>query len=56
MRAKGHGRFRPIYRSPVILLQIVMVTPGTHLEKNRESHSRPNVSHFKNNESAIENA
>ena len=47
VRAKDHERFLPIYPSPVILLQIVMVNPGTHLEKNLESHSRPNVSHFK---------
>ena len=47
VRAKGHGRFRPIYPSPVILLQIVMLSPGTHLEKNHESHSTPNVSQFK---------
>ena len=47
VRAKDHGRFLPIYPSPVILLQIVMVSPGTRLEKNRESHSRPNVSQFK---------
>ena len=33
---------------PAILLQIVMVSPGTHLVKNHESQ-------FKKNESKIEN-
>ena len=31
----------------VILLQIVMVGPGTHLEKNHESQSRTIESQFK---------
>ena len=34
--------------SPVILLQIVMVSPGTHLVKNHESQSRTNESQFQN--------
>ena len=34
----------------VILLQIDMVSPGTHLEKYHESLSRTNESQFKNNE------
>ena len=40
----------------VILLQIVMVSPGTHLVKNHESQSRTNEPQFKKNESEIENA
>ena len=36
-----------------ILLQIVMVSPGTPLVKNHESQSRPNESQFKNNQSEI---
>ena len=32
----------------VILLQIVMLSPGTHLVKNNESHSRTIESQFKN--------
>ena len=32
---------------PVILLQIVMVSPGTHLVKKHESLSITNESHFK---------
>ena len=35
----------------MILLQIVMVSPGTHLEKYHESLSRTNESQFKNKES-----
>ena len=31
----------------VILLQIVMVSPGTHFVKNHESLSRTNQSHLK---------
>ena len=31
----------------MILLQIVMVSPGTHLEKNHESHCRANEFQFK---------
>ena len=31
----------------MILLQVVMVCPGTHLVKNHESHSRSNVSQLK---------
>ena len=31
----------------VMLLQIVMVSPGTHLVKNHESQSRTNESQFK---------
>ena len=38
-------------RQSVILLQIVMVGPGTHLEKYDESLSRTNESQFKNNKS-----
>ena len=33
-----------VLESAVILLQIVMVSPGTHLVKNRESQSRTNES------------
>ena len=36
-----------IYTCTVILLHIVMVSPGTHLVKNHESLSRTDVSHFK---------
>ena len=32
---------------PVILLQMVMVSPGTHLVKNQESQSRTNESQLK---------
>ena len=32
----------------VILLQIVMLSPGTHLVKNNESQSRTTESQFKN--------
>ena len=39
----------------VILLQIVMVSPGTHLVKNHESKSRTKKSQFKK-KSKIENA
>ena len=40
--------------NPVILLQIVMVSPGTHLVKNHESLSRTNESSLKKkNESKI---
>ena len=35
-------------RCRVILLQIVMVSPGNHLVKNRESQSGTNESQFKN--------
>ena len=34
--------------TPVILLQIVIVSPGTHLEKDKESLSRTIESQFKN--------
>ena len=40
---------------PVILLQMVMVSPGTHLVKNQESQSRTNESQLKKN-TKIENA
>ena len=41
----------------VILLQIVMVSPGTHLVKSHKSKSRTNASpSSKSNESKIENA
>ena len=41
----------------VNLLQMVMVSPGTHLVKNHESKSRTNESQFKKKkESEIENA
>ena len=43
-------------RCAVILLQIGMVSPGTHLVKNRESQSRTNGLQLKKNESEIENA
>ena len=36
------------YTYSVILLQIVMVSPGTHLVKNHESQSRTIESQFKN--------
>ena len=40
----------------VILLQIVMVSPGTHLVKSHKSNSRTNASpSSKSNESEIEN-
>ena len=39
----------------VILLQIVMVSPGTYLLKNHESRSRTSESPLKQNESEIEN-
>ena len=35
----------------VILLQIVLVSPGTHHVKNHESHSSANESQLKQNES-----
>ena len=38
-------------RCAVILLQIVMVSPRTHVEKDNESQSRTNESQFENNES-----
>ena len=48
---KGVGDWQPqvvyIYTCTVILLHIVMVSPGTHLVKNHESQSRTNVSHLK---------
>ena len=37
----------PCHNLPVILLQIVMVSPGTHLVKNHESLSRTNESSLK---------
>ena len=40
----------------VILLQIVMVSPGTHLVKNHESQSRTKKSQLKKKEPEIENA
>ena len=40
----------------MILLQIVMVSPGTHLVKNHESLSITNESQCKKNEAEIENA
>ena len=40
----------------MILLQIVMVSPGTHLVKTHVSLSRTNESQLKNYESEIENA
>ena len=40
---KGWGRGAYLGRvGSVILLQIVMVSPGTYLEKNHESQSRTN--------------
>ena len=44
-----------IRQIPVILLQIVMVSPGTNLVKNHESQSKNNESSLKKNESEIEN-
>ena len=44
------------YPGSAILLQIVMVSHGSHLVKNHESQSRTNESQFKKNESKIENA
>ena len=44
---------------PVILLQIVMVSPGTYLVKNHESQSRTNESYnvvLKKNASKFENS
>ena len=37
----------------MILLQIVMVSPGTHLVKKYESQSRTNESQFKNPKSEM---
>ena len=37
----------------VILLQIVMVSPGTHLVKNHESQSRTNESQLKKNNECL---
>ena len=36
-----------VLQSALILLQVVMVSPGTHLVKNHESQSRTNESQFK---------
>ena len=38
----------------MILLHIVMVSPGTHLVKNHESQSRTSESQLKKNQSEIE--
>ena len=40
----------------MILLQIVMVSPGTHLVKNHEFQSRTNETKLKKKDSEIENA
>ena len=40
----------------MILLQIVMKSPGTHLVKNHESQSKTNESQLKIKKSEIENA
>ena len=40
----------------MILLQIVMVSPGTHLAKNHESQSRTIETQLKKKDSVIENA
>ena len=40
----------------MILLQIVMGSPGTHLVKNHESQSKTNESQLKIKKSEIENA
>ena len=40
----------------MILLRIVMVSPGTHLVGNHEFQSRTNETQLKRNESKIENA
>ena len=40
----------------MILLQIVLVSRGTHLVKNRKSQSRTKESQLKKHESEIENA
>ena len=50
-----HTRQTMNIEDTVILLQIVMVCPGTHLVKNHESKSRTKKSQFKK-ESKIENA
>ena len=50
-----HTRQTMNIEDTVILLQIVMVSPGTHLVKNHESKSRTKKSQFKK-ESEIENA
>ena len=52
--SKTYPNFQPVNKNlldqstPVILLQIVMVSPGTHPVKNHESQSRIIVSQFKN--------
>ena len=51
---KERDRVRAV--PPVILLQIVMVSPWTHLVKNHVSLSRTNESQLENYESEIENA
>ena len=51
---KERDRVREV--PPVTLLQIAMVSPGTHLVKNHVSLSRTNESQLKNYESEIENA
>ena len=43
-------------KTSVILLQIVMVSPGNHLVKIHQSQSRTSESQLKKNESEIENA
>ena len=40
----------------MILLQIVMVSPGTHLVKNHEFQSRTNETQLKKKDPEIENA
>ena len=45
---KGRLCFHHINPLAVILLHIVMVSPGTHLVKNHESQSRKTESQFKN--------
>ena len=47
---EGEGENNRLFSLPVILLQIVMVSPGTHLVKKHESQLK------KRNEFDIENA
>ena len=51
-----HTRQTMNIEDTVILLQIVMVSPGTHLVKNHESQSRTKKSQLKKKEPEIENA
>ena len=53
---KKNKREPQMILTSLILLQIVMVSPGTHFVKNHEFQSRTSESQLKNNESEIENA